>query len=330
MKQFYYLFLLITAFGFAQLTPPANLQSYYNGVDFSLTGTNLYNDLAIEIIASHTTFLAYTQRHNYLYNADEDASDPSKVILIYSGESRNENQYESGNNPNPTQTFNTEHVYPKSLLDNSNAEADLHILRSCDITINSNRGNKPFTDGSGIYKSIGSSWYPGDDWRGDVARIVMYVNLRYNEPFTDVGSLNMFLQWNAIDPVSALEDQRNAIISGVQGNRNPFIDNPYLATVIWGGSAAQNRWSALSTNDFSIAHFSMYPNPTNGHVLHINTTSVSTNLSVEIFNILGKSVLKQKLQNNSKPIDISQLNKGMYLVKLISDTGNTTKKLIKN
>ena len=173
MKYIYFLFLLVYTLGFSQLTPPPELQTYYSGVDFSLTGNSFYNDLATEIIASHTTFLTYTQRHDYLYNADEDLSNTSNVILIYSGESRNENEYESGSNPYSPQTFNTEHVYPRSLLDNSNAEADLHLLRSCDISINSSRGNKPFTGGSGSYASTGSAWYPGDDWRGDVARIIM-------------------------------------------------------------------------------------------------------------------------------------------------------------
>ena len=329
MKHIYLLFLFITSFVFAQLTPPSNLQSYYSGVNFSLTGSNLYNDLATEIIASHTTFLTYTQRHNYLYNADEDLSNTSNVILIYSGESRNENEYESGSNPYSPQTFNTEHVYPRSLLDNSNAEADLHLLRACDIAINSSRGNNPFTSGSGVYTSVGSAWYPGDDWRGDVARIIMYVNLRYNEPFTDVGNLTLFLQWNAIDPVSPLEDQRNTIISAVQGVRNPFIDNPYLATVIWGGTMAQNRWSSLSTNRISTINFSIYPNPTKENIIQITTNNYTPYLNVEIFNVLGKSVLKQNINKNTTEININSLDKGIYLVRLNSEKGSMTKKLIK-
>lgn len=328
MKYIYFLF--ITTYSFAQLTPPSNLQSYYSGVDFSLTGNNLYNDLATEIIASHITFLTYSQRHDYLYDADEDPSNALNVVLIYSGESRNENEYESGNNPYPTQSFNTEHVYPRSLLDNSNAEADLHLLKACDILINSSRGNDPFTSGSGTYNSTGSAFYPGDDWRGDVARIIMYVNLRYNEPFTDVGNLSLFLQWNSQDPVSTIEDQRNQVISGVQGNRNPFIDNPYLATLIWGGTTAQNRWSTLSTNNIAKLDFSIYPNPVTGNTLKISTNNTSTELEVEIYNIIGASVFKQKLNNNSKEINIGNLNKGIYLVKLQSETGSVTKKLIKN
>jgi endonuclease I len=326
MKHLYILFTFITSVSFAQLTPPPELQSYYTDVDFSLSGNSLYTDLATETIAAHSPFLTYSQRHDYLYDADEDLSNTSNVVLIYSGESRNENEYLSGSNPYPTQTFNTEHVYPRSLLDNSNAEADLHLLRTCDINVNSNRGNDPFIAGSGTYSSTGSAWYPGDDWRGDVARIVLYVNLRYNESFTDVGSLSLFLQWNVDDPVSPIEDQRNTIISGAQGNRNPFIDNPYIATVIWGGTAAENRWSALSIDDNEIKNISIYPNPVKDNFVYFSSTQ---NLEVIIYNILGKQVLIENVSNSKKYINVSNLNKGIYLLKLKSDQGTITKKLIK-
>jgi endonuclease I/chitodextrinase len=230
----------------AQLTPPANLQSYYMDVDFSLTGIPLFDNLATETISKHTTILDYNQRHNYLYNADKDLTNSANVILMYNSESRDKREYLSGNNSHSPQTFNTEHVYPQSLIVN-NAKGDLHHLRSCDEDINSARSNNPFAAGSGSYKNLGSSWYPGDEWKGDVARMIMYLNLRYDESFSDVGSLALFLQWNAEDPVSNFEKQRNEIIATVQGNRNPFIDNPFLATVIWGGTAAENTWGTPDT-----------------------------------------------------------------------------------
>jgi len=109
--------------------------------------------------------------------------------------------------------------------------------------VNSNRSNFPFVGGNGSNQLInGNMWYPGDEWRGDVARMIMYLNIRYSETFEKVGTLDLFLEWNAADPVSDFELQRNAIIQGAQGVRNPFIDNPYLATLIWGGTPAENKW----------------------------------------------------------------------------------------
>jgi len=327
MKNIYLFFLFISIACFGQLTPPTELQAYYSGIDFNLTGNDLYDDLATLTVNKHTTILTYSQRHDYLYDADEDLNDASRVILIYSGDSRYELEYESGNNLYMPQTFNTEHVYLRSLLDDPNAEADLHNLRVCDIAVNSSRDNDPFIDGSGAFGPIGSSWYPGDEWKGDVARIIFYLNLRYNEPFSDVGTLSLFLDWNAEDPVSFLEDQRNSVISGVQGDRNPFIDNPYLATLIWGGTAAENRWNSLNVNEHKEITISMYPNPVNEDFVYFTMTE---GLDVILYNILGKSVLKKHLDSNHKKIDTRSLPQGMYLVRLVSEHGSTTKKLIKN
>ncbi|MEL0455052.1 endonuclease [Flavobacteriaceae bacterium SZ-1-7] len=222
---------------------PAEFADYYNGVVFSEDAGLMLDELENLTIAMHTTILSYGQRHEYLYNADADLSNSDNVILMYSGESRFWQEYTSGTNPYSPQTFNTEHIYPQSLLSSTDAVTDLHHLRSCDANVNSERLNYPFADSNGTYKLIGETWYPGDEWKGDVARMVMYLNIRYGEIFSKVGTLDLFIQWNIEDPVSPFEEQRNNVIYGAQGNRNPFIDNPYLATLIWGGNAAENRWN---------------------------------------------------------------------------------------
>jgi len=222
---------------------PAAISAYYSTLPIS-TDTDLnFTFVSNHTSDKHTTILSYGERHGFLYDADEDAANTANVILMYNSESRDEREYTSGNNPHSPQTFNTEHVYPQSRLNADDAVTDLHHLRSCDANVNSNRSNFPFVDASGTFELInGNSWYPGDEWKGDVARMIMYLNVRYGETFEKVGTLNLFLEWNAADPVSAFELQRNAIIQGAQGNRNPFIDNPYLATLIWGGTPAENRW----------------------------------------------------------------------------------------
>lgn len=221
---------------------PAALSYYYSDLALSTTNELNYEQLKSHTIKNHTTILSYSQRHTYLYNADADETNSDNVILMYTSESRYWEEYTSGTNPYATQTFNTEHIYPQSLLSTDDAVTDLHHLRVCDANINSLRSNYPFTNGNGIYKLENNKWYPGDEWRGDVARMVMYLNIRYNETFEKVGGLDLFLEWNVADPVSSFEIQRNAEIESAQGVRNPFIDNPYLATLIWGGTAAENKW----------------------------------------------------------------------------------------
>lgn len=225
---------------------PVSQKDYYATLDFSKKGNELYNDLATLTITKHTTFLTYTERHKYLYKADMSEKSSENVILIYTGENRYWKEYE-GNKTYSTNTFNTEHVYPRSKI-KTEAVTDLHHLRVCDSKVNSRRGNYPFTDGQGTAKLIqGNSWYPGDEWKGDVARMILYLNLRYQEELNSdisTGGIDLLLKWNAEDPVSFIEKNRNDVIEKAQGNRNPFIDNPYLATLIWGGKIAENKWSS--------------------------------------------------------------------------------------
>jgi hypothetical protein len=144
--------------------------------------------------------------------------------------------------------------------------------------------------------------------------------------------IDLFLQWNAEDPVSAIEIARNdyhgnASNTYAQGNRNPFIDNPYLATLIWGGPDAQDRWESLSVDEFeTVETVKMFPNPVNGDEVTIISNQ---NLAVEVYDILGKKVKIQNISANQTKVNISGLSKGIYLVRLNSENGSITKKLIK-
>lgn len=223
-------------------TIPAEIQDYYSQTSFTSDHFMLFEELETLSSSKHNNQLEYIERHDYLYEADASLSDPEYVVLMYTGEQRPRAEYQQGN-LSEGETFNTEHIFPQSKLESEIAKSDLHLLRVADVDINSKRSNYPFTAGNGEAKLVnGNSWYPGDQWKGDVARIVMYTHLRYGEEISEVGNLELFLQWNAEDPVSAFELQRNEVIETAQGNRNPFIDNPYLATLLWDGPAAENRW----------------------------------------------------------------------------------------
>ncbi len=234
---------VVNVYGAVSFNIPPELQDYYT--NFAVTENQDINLAFVSEFTSdkHTTYLSYGQRHDYLYDADEDLENPDNVILMYSGDSRYWEEYWSDWNDYDPQTFNTEHIYPQSRLDSELAVADMHHLRVADSEINSLRLNYPYVEGSGEYGLVTEeTFYPGDEWKGDVARMIMYLNVRYGENFEEVGSLELFLKWNAEDPVSAFEIQRNDVIEGAQGNRNPFIDNPFLATLIWGGEPAENKW----------------------------------------------------------------------------------------
>ena len=198
------------------------------------------------ITSTHKNNTTYEQLKTYLQNTDEDINNPDNIILFYSGLSIDSTWGE---------TWNREHVWPKSLgwFEESGAGSDLHHLRPSDPSVNSSKGNKRFGEvengnevmisslngggGSGCYSNP-TYFEPRDEVKGDVARIIFYLFTRYpqsdNHEFTDVAeSLEVLLDWHNQDPVDEWEMRRNERTYEIQGNRNPYIDNPQYALLIW-------------------------------------------------------------------------------------------------
>ena len=367
-KNFTLLFLAIVSLAFSQAGSPA--APYYNGFNWTLTGMNLKNELSAKVIAKHTNFLSYSEVWDATQITDLDPTDATNtnVLLLYGFSStfcpssttddkdhRRRNKFSTGGGTSCE--WNREHVYAKSLgtpaLDDSgssDAGEDAHHLRASDVDRNNDRGSEKFTAGSGNSGSVTTTtWYPGDEWKGDVARMMMYMYLRYPTQClpvnvgtgatvaTDPNMLQLFLQWNAEDPVSQYEDNRNTYHGNTsntyaQGNRNPFIDNPYLATVIWGGPAAENRWPTviLSTEDFvSIENASIYPNPTINNEVYVSTATELK--SIVLYNINGQII--QEIKNPTRvdnSYKVNNLSSGFYLVQMASENAIATKKLIVN
>ena len=254
------------------LSAYSQIPSYYNNVNLTLSGSSLKDELATKIIATHTTFISYTPGvWDALKQTDIDPTDNTRVLLIYGwndtdADITNDRTRGKDNHGSGTGVWNREHVFSKSLanpnLGTSGPGADAHNLRPCDAQRNSSRSNRKFADGSGNSGITAQGhWYPGDEWKGDVARMMMYMYLRYGNQTlptgvaigtanaTDSNMINLFLEWNAEDPVSTVELQRNPVLEGVQGNRNPFIDNPAFATQIWGGPQAEDKFRNGSGNN---------------------------------------------------------------------------------
>lgn len=364
MKKIYSIALLLTVtLGLAQNGSPA--MPYYNGFNFNQTGTALKNALATKITTTHTNHISYADIWDADMVTDLDPTNSSNVLLLYGWEngtdsdvtndlSRNKS-FNGGNNGE----WNREHVYAKSLgtpalVDggsgsSSDAGEDAHHIRASDVQRNGDRANEKFAASTGNSHDVTSStWYPGDQWKGDVARMMMYMYLRYGTQClpknvgvgtavaTDSNMIDLFLQWNAEDPVSQYEDNRNtyhgnASNTFAQGNRNPFIDNPYLATLIWGGPSAQNRWPTvfLSNDTFTNFDVMVYPNPSNDN--KVNIESNVTIDTIELVNINGQIVLnvnKPVFNNNSYTLE--NLPQGFYFLRLSSENQSITKKVIIN
>ncbi len=287
------LFLIIALSAFSQVP------SYYNNTNLNLNGTALKNELASKIISTHTTNISYTPGvWNALKQADLDPTNASRVLLVYGYSSSGVTARTRGvdDNGGSTGNWNREHVYPRSLgnpnLGSTGPGSDAHHIRPADVTFNSQRGSLKFVDGSGNAGSTSGGWYPGDEWKGDVARMMMYMYLRYgnqclpknvgigNTIASDANMIQLFLEWNVEDPVSDFEKQRNPILEGIQGNRNPFIDNPAFATQIWGGPQAEDLFGNGGngnggTTDLLISEY---------------IEGSSLNKAIEIVNLTGNTV----------------------------------------
>ncbi len=248
-------------------------QPYYNGVNLTLTGSALKTELSNKITTSHIPLLSYSSVWTELKITDLDPSNSSNVLLLYGyndsdGSVVNDRTRSKNSNGGNVGDWNREHTYAQSLAtpnmstSSPNAGTDAHHLRASDVQKNGNRGNRKFATGTCNAGNVGSNWYPGDERKGDVARMMMYIYLRYPsqcKPInvgtgttvsSGVAMVELFLNWNAQDPVSTYEQQRNTSLETSQGNRNPFIDNPYLATAIWGGPDAENIWpGSVSINE---------------------------------------------------------------------------------
>lgn len=351
------LLLLNFAIAFSQNGAPAS--PYYNGFNWTLTGTNLKNALATKITNTHTNLLSYTPGiWNALKIVDLDPTNSNNVLLVYGWEDgsdadvTNDRSRGKDNNSGNNGDWNREHIFAQALgqpaLGQDGPGADAHMLRACDVQRNGARGNKLYASGSGNSGDVGANWYPGDEWKGDVARIIMYMYLHYgtqclptfvasgSTAASDSNMVELLLQWNAQDPVSQYEDNRNTYLGNAsnsygQGNRNPFIDNPYLATVIWGGQTAQNRWPTifLATPTFDLENsVSIYPNPAS------DVVNISTTVSLEEIDVI--TINGQVLQQIKNPViesntfTISNLPKGLYFLKLSSATNSVTKKVLIN
>jgi len=247
-----------TAFAIAGTTPTTSTTSappggggYYDSAS-GKSGAALKAEL--NRIISAQTKLSYDQVWEALKVTDQDPANSANVILLYSG--RSQSKTSNGGDPND---WNREHVWAKSHGDFGTATGpgtDVHHLRPEDVSVNSNRGNKDFDNGGSAAAECpdcftdADSWEPRDAVKGDVARMIFYMAVRYagTDGFADLeinnsvnngtapyhGKLTVLRQWHTQDPPDSFERRRNEVIySQFQRNRNPFIDHPEWVASIW-------------------------------------------------------------------------------------------------
>lgn len=343
--------IIILIFLFPNLVT-AQIPSYYSTIDFTKTGDSLKTQLTTLVSTTHTYWLDYTSSINIdtwdaIKQSDLKDNDTSNVLLVYgyndldtiTKNDRLRDKTLSCHTSSCAGLWNREHVFPQSKANPSmdtqfpGTGTDAHNLRAADAQMNGTRSNRSYDSSAGNAGLIGSNFYPGDEWRGDVARIIMYMYVRYPsqcEPINvAIGSTsysihgdmpNILLEWNAQDTVSQYEKNRNDIFFTIQGNRNPFIDNPYLATRIWNGPSAPNRWNVpLTIKELEPNHLKVYPNISRGPITIEDDKQILQHISV--YTIYGQSVPFEQIHNG---IDLSNQAEGIYVIRLSTKNGSKT------
>ncbi|PKR81555.1 ribonuclease [Brumimicrobium salinarum] len=280
---------------------------YYNNAE-GLEGEALKTALH-EIIKDHTEFsysAGGTDVWDILKQTDKDPNNFNNVILLYTGASVNAAQEYNGGSG-----WNREHVWAKSHGNFGTSKGpgtDVHHLRPCNIQVNSDRGNKWFGNATtphnhsgptgNYYDDILHLWQPRAEVKGDVARMIFYMATRYegtgnNEPDLEVvdylptnnstsdpvhALLSDLMEWHHEDPVDNWEKTRNDVIYyQFQNNRNPFIDEPGYADLIWGDST-------ITTDPET---------PEDSTTFIQNETISSTKTVIKIMDITGREVQPQ-------------------------------------
>lgn len=209
-----------------------SIGNYYDGIDFNTDDKTFF--LSLNSLIRKDRSITYSQVYDELNKSDVNPDKPNKLWGIYDSKDL---QIGLRNGT----VWNREHVWPQSKL-NGASKSDFHNLRASDSKTNSNRGNLDFVEGSGRNKKTGNGYYPGDEHKGDVARILLFMATRYKDNLTlpnrpkgkgEMGYLNVLYKWHLEDPVSQFEINKNNYIYTVQKNRNPFIDHPEWFEKVW-------------------------------------------------------------------------------------------------
>lgn len=248
-------------------------QDYYQDIN---TDSNVSLRIALhELINDHNT-VSYNACKNHLKNADEDPNNSNNVILIFKQNSIPKDDFANNSQPD---FWNREHIWAKSLgnfspdghFGSNPAYTDLHHLKPCDMTVNASKGNKSYDEGGLQHNEAEEcnyttyTWEPADNVKGDIARILFYMDLRYEGgegepdltiveevntyPNPEIGNISTLLLWHLEDPVDEFELNRNEYIYGVQNNRNPFIDHPEFVALVWESYFSCINLSTISYNE---------------------------------------------------------------------------------
>ena len=344
-----YLFLALIIAAVALSAQP---QGYYNGTE-GLTGNALKsalhniikNDDHVSYNGMWSAFQQTDKRPgtNYVWDIYSDVPDSTPPYQFVLGNDQ------CGSYNGEGDCYNREHLWAQSWTNNDGTEkTDLHQVFPTDGYVNNRRGNYAFGEvrnATWVSRNggklgpcstqgfNGTVFEPIDEYKGDIARALMYVSVRFyqedsqwdNSDMTTKSvikdwAMTMLIRWHREDPVSEKEINRNNAVYGKQGNRNPFIDNMDFAEMIW-----VPGWTSVEENQYTVL-VDVWPNPATSTV---NIKGENLN-AVYMYNAMGQLVLQIDMQgvDNQSSIDISAFDSGIYFMNVIAENGHSVLKKV--
>lgn len=244
---------------FAQAQIP---DGYY---DASIGKKKAYLKTSLHLKIRNATVLKYGGGDGYTWSGfvKTDVRSDGKVWDMYA------NSDFSFNGNSSITGMNIEHSFAKSWWGGTETQAykDLHHLNPSEATANQRKSSYMMAVVDSVtytnsvikvgktYLKAGLSikaWEPADQYKGDFARIYMYMVTAYEDyaplwgydsehqldnntyPVFEPWAVKLLLEWAKQDPVSEKEINRNNEVYKIQGNRNPFIDFPDMPEYVWG------------------------------------------------------------------------------------------------
>lgn len=337
---------LYSTFAFAQI-------DYYKDLDSNRRCQELKTEL-FEYLNNGFTPRTYDQAYNFM--ADFDLRKVGNETFIWDIYSYNPDgpqpyTYKPGNKCGGSggdsgynkegDCWNREHVMPSSWFSAGDPMYGDHInLLPTDGFVNNKRSSLPYGNvtnvswtskngsklGTGTIPILTGNYFePIDEFKGDVARILLYMSVKYQDKFNSwtgfdfirvKGSdplkgfrdeyLQVLIAWHELDPPSQKERDRNDKIQNRQDNRNPFVDFPQFVDYIW----KTENCKPVGVKNYEQNKINLYPNPAQNEI-SLGDNSAKGQLYY-ITDISGKTVLNGVF--NQPRISVANLDNGTYFL----------------
>jgi len=329
---------------------------YYDGTA-GLTGAALKTKLSQIITNGHQT-KSYDNLYNGYPSTDSDNyyEKDGSVLDIYSENPSGKDPYvyqhgskQCGSYKVEGDCYNREHVFPQGYFNSASPMvSDIHHIVPTDGKVNGNRSNFPFgkvgtanfvsangskrgTSASPNY--TGTVFEPIDEFKGDVARMILYFATRYESklstfsdndiltntafPGVEDWELAVLKEWHTNDPVSQREIDRNNAAYTYQGNRNPFIDHPEYVALIWGTTTPDTEAPTTPTN--------LAVTGSTSSSISLSWTASTDNIIVATYDIYLDGTLKTSSATNSATVTgLNPSTTYTFYIKAKDAAGNTS------